>query len=525
MGAPGDGGELQYGLDALEAKAKELETERVPTVGATPEKLPDNLATTAHLWQQLTASGARMEATFEAGSIEATRIAAAHRSAASAYKGVQQQATEALGTQMNGTDAPPPAVQTATPNTSTWPVSKEIVVGRYPSEPARDEMDWDEAAKIIHGGADVQALSIKYFRDQWQVYPGTLTDYRRIFAQRAEGWHGGAAETCDAAMKSLDSWWNDMGAECLRLAHEATTFADAHDKLVADHPTLKDVEDYNNANWEALGAQLNMSADAAKHMMWDDYQRRSDAALDAYSGTHLMEIKPGKPPAISGLQPVRSGELPEKPETPGVPGGGPGGGGGGGGGGGTPEMPKVPEMPSMSPASADPSAGQESGGGSPSGGSPSGGQGGGQPSGGAPSGGAPSGGLPKGTEGMPEVPGLEEPSLKPASAGGGGGGMGGGGGGMPAGPLGPAVGAETVAASPSGARGAGGGVPGAPGGAGAGGMGGGMGGMGGGHGQGQGKEKRRNPNLSEDEDLYVEDRAYTEAVIGRRARKDAKDNK
>ena len=64
------------------------------------------------------------------------------------------------------------------------------------------------------------------------------------------------------------------------------------------------------------------------------------------------------------------------------------------------------------------------------------------------------------------------------------------------------------------------------GGAGAGGMGGGMGGMGGGHGQGgQGKEKRRNPNLTEDEDLYVEDRAYTEAVIGRRARKDPKDGK
>lgn len=58
-----------------------------------------------------------------------------------------------------------------------------------------------------------------------------------------------------------------------------------------------------------------------------------------------------------------------------------------------------------------------------------------------------------------------------------------------------------------------------------GGMGGGMGGMGGGHGQGQGKEKRRNPNLSEDEDLYKEDRAYTEAVIGRRARPDAKDTK
>ncbi|ORX09108.1 hypothetical protein AWC31_09110 [Mycolicibacterium wolinskyi] len=46
----------------------------------------------------------------------------------------------------------------------------------------------------------------------------------------------------------------------------------------------------------------------------------------------------------------------------------------------------------------------------------------------------------------------------------------------------------------------------------------GMGGMGGmGHGAGgqnQGKDKRRDPNLSPDEDLYVEDRAHTEAMIG-----------
>jgi hypothetical protein len=48
--------------------------------------------------------------------------------------------------------------------------------------------------------------------------------------------------------------------------------------------------------------------------------------------------------------------------------------------------------------------------------------------------------------------------------------------------------------------------------------GGGMGGGGMGHGAGQqGKEKRRDPNLSPDEDLYIEDRAHTEPVIGRQA--------
>jgi hypothetical protein len=54
-------------------------------------------------------------------------------------------------------------------------------------------------------------------------------------------------------------------------------------------------------------------------------------------------------------------------------------------------------------------------------------------------------------------------------------------------------------------------------------MGGGMGGMGGGHGQGQGKEKRRNAALAGDEDLYVEERNYTEGIIGRRKRKPGQD--
>ena len=62
----------------------------------------------------------------------------------------------------------------------------------------------------------------------------------------------------------------------------------------------------------------------------------------------------------------------------------------------------------------------------------------------------------------------------------------------------------------------------------AGGAAGGMGGMpmgGAGHGQGGGKEKKRTPGLAPDEDLYTEDRPWTEAVIGNRRRKDVQDNK
>jgi hypothetical protein len=50
------------------------------------------------------------------------------------------------------------------------------------------------------------------------------------------------------------------------------------------------------------------------------------------------------------------------------------------------------------------------------------------------------------------------------------------------------------------------------------------GGMGGGQAQ-AGKEKRRTPGLSPDEDLYVEDREYTEQVIGARKRRTVQNSK
>jgi hypothetical protein len=127
---------------------------------------------------------------------------------------------------------------------------------------------------------------------------------------------------------------------------------------------------------------------------------------------------------------------------------------------------------------------------------------------------------------MPGLP--DDPSIRPAAASGGGagGGSGGGAGGASSMPLQPNVGGVSVGPGPT----AGGTGPGAgPTGAGA--AGGGMGGMGAmpmhgaGHGQGGEKEKKRAPGLSPDEDIYTEDRPWTEAVIGNRRRKDVQDNK
>lgn len=514
--------ELQYELPGLERKAHECESPRPEGPGEATK--PDELATTAGVYSKLTASAAKLKATFAAGDREGERIAAAIRAAAGAYQKIEEQKAAELNRQMNGSDAPAPPAEAVVPDMSGIPGPLAIPSMDYPSAAAAaDELDWDAAARIIHSG-DTQALSMKYFRDQWRDYQSTLEGHGRHFANPAEGWSGAAAETSAEAQRRLSTWWADMGAECGRLAQEATTFVDAHDKLVADHPDLKDVKDFEEAEWES---------EWDRQYAWAIMQEKSEDALEAYAnGSQVQEIRPGKPPAIGGLPAVNDGDVQATPAStlggPSGPGSGSGGGGGrAGGGGGTPEMPELPSTdPSMSPVSANSPGGEQSsgspssGGGSPSGGSPSGGS----PSGGGapPGGGMPEGGLPTDMPGGPEIPGLEEPSLKPASAGGGGGGgVGGGGGGMPAAPLGPPVGADSVAPSPAGARGGGVGVPGGSGGGAGGMMGGGMGGMGAGHGQGgQGKEKKRDPKLSPDEDLYTEERAHTEGVIGHRPRRE-----
>ena len=124
-------------------------------------------------------------------------------------------------------------------------------------------------------------------------------------------------------------------------------------------------------------------------------------------------------------------------------------------------------------------------------------------------------GLPDGGTGMPTLP--DDASLHPASASEGGGGSGGGGGGgVGPSPLQPNLGGTAVGTSPAGRR--------AP--------------VAGaaprahpppvawaewpvarrctarGHGQGGATEKKRNPGLSPDENIYTEEREWTEPVIG-----------
>ncbi|WP_343603242.1 PPE domain-containing protein [Mycobacterium sp.] len=496
------GGHVKVTSGELTKTAQQIQTPR--PAGPGPANPPDALAITTAAMAQLAASEAMMTMMLGAGDVEAQRLAQLLIAAANAYDQVDAERKAALDAPMNGNGSAP-AVNPVTPDLTNVPAAPITRCLDYPPPGSWDVFtDWEIATETIYAG-DTRASSVKYLRDQWKAYRQSLTDHAGHFTAPAE-WEGEAAEACEIAMQNHSHWLQDMADNCRQLGRQAETLADAHDKLVADHPTLQDLQNFRN--------NVASFDPAEKLARWSWFQTRSEAALHAYAQhTNLERVSPQPPPSSGGVAPVQADDVAEF--SPGTPLGGAPGAGGAPGGGGAPATPSMPSMPQM-PATPDSAAAKT--GGAP-GGTPGGMPGGGTP-GGAPGGGLP-GGMPAAAKATPQLP--TGPSLKPASRGGGSGGAGaGGGGGAPKMPLRPSVTGSAVEPSRAGG-GAQGVEPEKAGPAGA--MGGGMGGMPmGGHGAQQGKEKRRSPGLSPDEELYKEDRPWTEQVIGARRRKDTQNS-
>ncbi|MBI3224114.1 MAG: hypothetical protein HYZ39_03535 [Mycolicibacterium cosmeticum] len=418
----------------------------------------------------------------------------------------------------------------------------EAITLRPPSTPLPPLPDGPSAPESLDGGGysnieQTQALllsgneaSLRSAAVEWGLAADSADGARPM--RDATDWEGEAADAAHKRLNDYGDWCTDLGAAWRRLAEAATQVADAHVTALTEHtPLFLRYEAAKEAIARLLaegGPKAEVQAQAVQAEMVK-LQQQSDEVRQNYAGHATFDQVKVREPGFAG----RGGS---GGSSSGGSGGGSGGGGGnpaagGGQSAGASSPPSAPaSSQGMEPMSAgqSPSESSSGSGGSPSGsgGSPSG-KGGSSSGGGSPAGGGlPGGGLPDG--GVPDL-GLDDPGVSPAAAGAGGGGSGagaGGGGGAPALPLQPSVGAETVGPA-AGARGGGAGaIPAAAMGGGgmAGGMGGGMGGMG--HGAGgaqQGKEKRRDPNLSPDEELYTEDRPWTEGVIGARRRRDTPD--
>lgn len=496
---------------------------------------PDKLTATTGSVRNLVKNAEALAAEQQWGKVESQRLAETLRLVGQAYQNVDDANRQNIdATIPGGASGPAPAPVPIGTNT-TPPPPAPPAMSPFEDVPADEMLDPIETDnKLMEGD---QAVALRAAATEWTANAARLSEAALPFEIRIHNWEGAAAEAAYIKFKSFGGWLQALAGKWTQLAAEAEKLATAHEVAKAANAPIR--AEYEALQAEVLSGGGLTSSQAKRDRMMQLYQE-SENIREAYANsgrpTPVQPPQP-RPNTVAPTTPVtgngdpRDRGVPARTEEEEQRGGtsesAPQGAGAGGGqppqGQGQPQgQPQTPEQPPVSPASAtDPAAqaaqqaGQQGGsqGGSPGGGS----QGGGAPSGGAPGGGMPGGGMPSTGKGVePRLP--TDPSLKPAAAGGGSGGGGGGGGGVPSSPLQPAVGAETVAPAP--------GVPGAPipvassGSGGGGAMGGGMGGMAPMHGaQGGAGEKKRNPQLSPDEPLYVEDRPHTEQVIGVRPRR------
>ena len=522
------GGELKVDPSDLYSKATMIEgipwgdDPTAATVGD-----PDALSATTASVRNLVKNAQALGAEQKWGIAESRRLAETLRLVGKAYEDIDEASRHNIDASMPGGTASP----------ATTPVPVGINAAPVPPVPPPmpsfedvpadgDILDPIETDEKLHGGD--QASTLRSAAAEWTAAAGRLTQAALPFEIRMQNWEGVAAEAAYTKFKAFGGWLQALGGKWTQLAAEAEKLATAHDQAKAANAPVR--AEYEALRTQLLSGQTDGGAARAIQLKMEALYQESESIREAYAnGGRPTPVQPPQPRPTSNAPsstvtgngdpnargvPARSED--EERRGPSASGGGAPGERSGGGG-----QPQTPQQAPVSAASAtDPAAqaaqqagpqggqqGSQQGGGQQGGGSPGGGSPGGAPGGGAPGSG-------KGTD--PKLP--TGPALKPAAAGGGSAGGGGGGGGAPSSPLQPAVGAETVAPSP--AR-VGAPVPVASAGAGGAMMGGGMGGMAPMHGAqaGGAGEKKRNPQLSTDEPLYVEDRPHTEQVIGVRPRR------
>lgn len=519
------GDEVRVDPDDLRAKAAQIEAiswsgnpAGVPAVPA------DGLETALTAVRNLNQNATTLAEYQEYGKKQGQRLAETLRLVADAYEIADQNAMDSINNSMPGQIPPPPAP--VLPGSNTTPAPTPPLPNPTPKGIVTEPYLEVKVAQGSLMGGD-QAASLQAAATAWSTNATMLATTAQNFELSSVNWEGEAADSAYRSFNDYRAFLIDLSGAWERMVGEAERVAKAHFDTLAEHTPI--AEEY--AQLEAqLPAAIANGGSAARviQLKMEKLQNESEEIRHEYTRqAQPQEVNAPEPPSNTGSPkiPVRRNGDPRKPagqqDQQGLGGGAGQQGGSGGGQQAAPSAPQDAPVSPMSAADQAPQGGQgggQQGGGQ--GGQQGGSQGGGQQGGGQQGGGSPGGGMPGGGKGDPKLP--TDPSLRPAAAGGGGSGGGaggGGGGGMPSSPLQPAVGAETVAptpfAAPTAPAAAAGGA------AGGGATGGGMGGMAPMHGaQGGGStEKKRNPQLSQDEDLYTEDRPWTEAVIGNRVRR------
>ncbi|KAA1249120.1 secretion protein EspB [Mycobacterium simiae] len=444
-------------------RANEVETP-MPASTDPPSTVPVSpcdLTAAKNAARQLAISADNMRTALALGVKERQNLATSLRNAAKAYGDVDEDAAAALNSDGEG------SVAAESPggadSSSAGHQDTQSVAGA--GEP--DFTDLKTAATKLEAGD--QGVSLAGFAEVWNNYNLALQgDVRRF--RPFDAWEGDAATACEASLDQQQQWIVHMAKLSAALAKQAQYVVQLHRWARQSHPTLADI-----TKLEELSKDPAYKDQAIK--LYAEYQQKSEQVLTDYTNKAALDpVNPPNPPQAIKIgpppPPQQQGLIPSFLMPPSD-------------GSGTP-LGGMPAAPMMAPA---------------------GGSGGGMPAG-------TSAELTSAAH-QAAANLSKDPGIKPMSLGGGGGG---------AAPMSEPAGLAGVDSVRPAAAGDVGGLAQGKAGASSGMGGGGMGMPMGAHGQGGGSSKSKGAQ-QDDEALYTEDRAWTEAVIGNRRRQDSKESK
>lgn len=448
-------------IDEIMARADELEDALPEAPTGSPHAVSE-MDLDLRAAQQIGYSADSIRLYLEAAKRECLRMATSLRSAAVNYEESDEASELAVNT---GLAVQPVALAMVddTPTPAPAPTPRTPFDDGNP-----DYVDLTILAYQLEGPdqcADFDAFVIK-----WEQYVQAIRDWTYRF-RPFQYWEGDTRTQVESSLEELRSWFIRYADQCQALADQARNSADAHRWILTEHPTYMEMQDINNLyDYGKERKNQKIMDDAIKQ--YEEAQEKSEQVIEEYKNRAELPLDPidaSLPPNSVAIEIDDDDDLDDggstAPGTGGVPGAG-----------------DDTDAEELSEALEDAFGDQP----------------------------------------LPEevLAGLGEPSLKPASLGGGGGGD------IPGMPLQPA----TSAVGPGG-QGPGGSIPR---------LGGGvpnlngMRGMGmpmmpmmppmGGAGQGN-KDQKAKPNMQGEEALYEEKRPWTEAVIGNRRRRDAAEMK
>jgi uncharacterized membrane protein YgcG len=507
-------GEVRVEPSDLVGKAGELGTEPADAL-ALPSP-PCALSFVMNAAAVIQMNGSTLKSFMASGNAEAVRLSETLSAVAVAYSTVDTRAAQSVG---SFGEVP---IEPVMPNPTLSPTSPAV-----PASPPWQTYDGEAYADPKTAAAQIHSGSSSYMRDYADAalaFSDSLRTQAQNYSLDGINWEGTGAEAAGDSLMRHQAWLTQMADNYAAVAAQANQLADAHDRWAPQHPTVEQIEAAEREVQAALASGDRLEWKVAQEK-YHELFLKSEEVREGYKndvGGVTPKTPEPPPPGAARMEPIARNGDPRQPGQPGeqAPGGpqSPKGGPGG--------QPVGAGQPMGDTAPMSQGAGQQpaQSGGAPAGGAPSGGvapSGGGGAPGGSPSG-LPGGGPQKD---IPKLP--TDPSLRPAAASGGGAGAGGGGGGgMPSTPLSPPVSAETVAPTPIVGAAPGPSTAAAANTAGT--MMGGMGGMAPMYAAGMGgqnQEKKRNPAVAQDEELYTEDRPWTEAVIGNRRRRETQEGK